>query len=167
MFTIMNRHDAFRHALSLSESNVIVLKLWQIPSFTPPKGWIVFFKHPQFARRRNDEQSIPYVRKVEFSSKYQNQQYSLTQLKVNDAPIGRLECLQHLEQAGQISVPIVIEDFRHGSDGTSYGLEVVQGGFGGSMIYWWEDGPLPWKPITTWFNSFIRLLQEAVSEKHE
>jgi hypothetical protein len=162
-YQITNRKDAFRDALALQEPNFVLLKLWKIPSFEPPVGWNIFYKHPIFAQRRKDPRSIPYVQKTYFQSRSQNLQYFLTAVRYQEAPLLRDNLNDFLTNISQLAIPPIIEKFGSGADGTSFGFEIPGYGFGSFCIDWWHDGPDEWRPVTTWYHKLVEFLEVAIA----
>jgi hypothetical protein len=165
-YDIRKRNDAFRDGLVLPEPNVIVLKLWEIPSFSPPVGWVVFYKHWSFLKHKDSPISNPFVKKFHFTSRYEGGYYSIHTVKTQEAPIPETELTNLWQTASQVSITpiLVIDKLSGGLDGTSFGFELPGYGFAGFCIYWWGEGPREWEPITTWFHSFRELLDKHIND---
>lgn len=145
----------------MRETSVVNLSIRPM-NISDEKCWMIFYTGD------NSEQSKSlYVREFKgFASHWSDAKKRLEEsdkyndfYKVSVTPLDSLSIQEHLSKLKQLNLPLSVEYFPTGYDGTSYYLEIFSPSAKIISINWWQDGPAEWKSIIDWYHKMINYLR--------
>lgn len=171
-----NRHWVFRSFLrpsyhmlldtaSLPNEAVIVLHVWNLPSFEDATSRIIYYHHAAHAHRRYLLEAVtpPSVKEIQWDNETSGDEIQATLKSVREAHLDPAELIEMLDRSKSLQVSILDYPLSGGLDGTMYGIEMPGNGFGGYRFMWWGKGPNEWRALIDWYNEvFIASLSLPV-----
>jgi hypothetical protein len=151
---------------TLDRSALVAFHLYVQPTFTDHCGYTLYFpgqlcQHPTIYQWRGSA----FVRRVvlvrtgwSFAKVLDQFNLRVSTIKISDPRFKDL-----IELPASIPITLINQPPEWGLDGSTYGLR-KRGFWAGFQLNWWGNGPEAWRELTSWAETFIKIVDARIEE---